>query len=127
MGFVCPGCNQPGGLAIGKRMELPSDSRSDEITVQLIRCQSCDFRGVAIYEESRRGGLDDESIDHRGYKLDKAEWTRLNKLVAACPHPRDPKCGCKSHIQLGWRNEYGRWNRLEGFGLGGEFNMIIHR
>ena len=61
MAFVCPECHTSESLRITRSLELPPDSRSDEITLQIIRCSSCRFAGVAVYEESRRGRLDDET------------------------------------------------------------------
>ena len=69
MSFVCPEC-RGASLEIGPRMQLPSDSRSDDIAVQVLQCARCDFRGVAIYEESRRGASD--SWQHFGYHLGAA-------------------------------------------------------
>ena len=69
MAFLCPACDAAGGLKITRRLELPPDSRSDEITLQIVRCRRCNFEGLAIYEESRRGALGDEAVDHRGYMV----------------------------------------------------------
>ena len=43
MSFVCPEC-RGASLEIGPRMQLPSDSRSDDIAVQVVQCARCDFR-----------------------------------------------------------------------------------
>lgn len=127
MSFYCPNCRRNNSLVIGARLELPADARSDEITIQMVRCDECEFQGVAVYEESRRGGMDSESFDHRGYRLGQAELKRLNKLIAACPRPSDTKCTCSSHKELNHRTDYKQWIRLDGFELGEEFNMIIGR
>ena len=108
MSFNCPDC-ATGGLKISRSIALPPDSRSDDIIVQVVRCGHCGFRAAAIYEESRRGGLDSESWDHRGYRLDKEELAELNRLMAACPDKKNKRCPCASHRQLGQKNEYGRW------------------
>ena len=54
MSFACPECLTK-SLKITAKLELPPDSRSDEITVQVVACSRCGFAGVAVYEESRRG------------------------------------------------------------------------
>ncbi len=72
--FRCP-AGDTLGLDLGPSLELPPDGRSDEITVQGLRCVHCDFLGVALYEESRRGAS--ESWHHDGlplYQLDHARW-----------------------------------------------------
>jgi hypothetical protein len=124
MGFLCPACCTTGSLQITKRLELPPDSRSDEITLQLVRCQLCDFVGIAIYEESRRGTLGDESVDHRGYYVPTASLQRLKKLLRECPEPGNRRCACAAHRRLGGRDQSGRWAGLAGFELNRRFEMI---
>ncbi len=68
MPFQCPECSTK-TLKITHKLELPPDSRSDEITLQIIECSGCGFGGIAVYEESRRGALDDDSFDHTGYRV----------------------------------------------------------
>lgn len=112
MPFRCPQC---GGstLRITRRLELPPDSRSDEITLQVIRCSSCGFGGIAVYQESRRGGLDGESVDHSGYRVRPADLRALERQIRACPRPGDRRCSCSTHRTVGRRNEYGRWVGLD--------------
>ena len=110
MGFMCPKCNNK-TLEIIYRIELPSDARSDEITLQVIRCVGCNFEGIAIYEESRRGALDSETIDHYGYTLDSQELKSIKSLIKRCPEPSNPRCACDSHEKLNERNGFGRWVR----------------
>lgn len=110
MGFQCPECNKK-TLAIIERIELPSDARSDEITLQVIRCGGCNFEGIAVYEESRRGALDSESIDHYGYTLDRHELKSIKALIKRCPEPANPWCACDSHQELSRKDTFGRWIR----------------
>ena len=42
MGFICPKCRGI-SLEITSTIELPPDSRSDEITVQILKCTKCGF------------------------------------------------------------------------------------
>jgi len=69
MEFVCPKC-LGASMKITSSIELPPDSRSDEITVQTLKCSKCGFAGLGIYEESRRRRLDSESFHHHGYHMD---------------------------------------------------------
>jgi len=110
MEFQCPKCHNK-TLAIIYRIELPSDARSDEITLQVIRCGGCNFEGIAIYEESRRGALDSETYDHYGYSLDSQELKSIKALIKRCPEPANPRCICDSHQNLNERDGFGRWVR----------------
>lgn len=65
MAFICPQCFGKGTLEIKVSMQLPSDSRSDEIALQTVGCSQCGFQGLAVYEESRRGTLGGISQDKR--------------------------------------------------------------
>ncbi len=114
MAFRCPACQGPRSLQIVSSLELPPDSRSDEITLQLIECSRCDFIGVAVYEESRRGALDDDSFDHVGYPVAPALWNRLWEMIERCPDPRNPRCTCPTHRLLGAQNALGRWKGVDG-------------
>ena len=69
MAFTCPECGFPKALKIVLSITLPPDSRSDDIIVQTVQCDLCQFRAAAVYEESRRGGFDSESWEHRGYRI----------------------------------------------------------
>lgn len=65
--FLCPECNEK-FLKITHSLSLGPDYRSDERLLQIIKCTECNFEGIAIFEESRRGSLDGESWSHTGYK-----------------------------------------------------------
>jgi hypothetical protein len=111
MGFQCPSCSNKRSLQIVARIELPPDSRSDEITLQILDCNRCQFQAAAVYEDSRRGALGSESVDHYGYILPKAEISALKSKIKRCPHPTNPLCSCDSHRKLSKRDESGRWIR----------------
>lgn len=111
--FHCPNCRTK-NLAITLTLELPSDSRSDEITVQIVVCGQCDFRGAAVYEESRRGELESESWEHVGFHLDERALTVLKEAIQDCPYPDDPDCTCPTHRDLGETDVNGRWMGLPG-------------
>jgi len=110
--FTCPDCSRPGSLRITLRIELPPDSRSDEITLQVVECSDCGFAGIAVYEESRRGSLGSETWNHTGYHLPKAELRDLRKMMKSCPDPTNPRCTCAAHQYLSPTDAAGRWNAL---------------
>jgi hypothetical protein len=121
MPFQCPECQ--GTLRITARLELPPDSRSDEITLQTVRCQDCGFAGIAVYEESRRGALDAESVDHRGFRIGAADLRALRRQMRSCPESSNPRCGCAAHQALGRKDGSGRWAGLSDVTLGDWFAM----
>jgi C4-type Zn-finger protein len=47
MPLVCPECSSA-SLNVTARLELPPDSRSDEITVQIVQCSQCGFSAAAV-------------------------------------------------------------------------------
>lgn len=106
-----------------RTLELPADSRSDEITLQIVKCKRCGFAAVAVYEESRRGSLGEEAVDHRGYTIGASDLKALKKKISQCPSPRSATCACPIHQQLGRRDQSGRWNGLASFDLGQRFLM----
>ena len=123
MTFRCPRCSTPRALRITKKLELPPDSRSDEITLQTIKCSRCQFAAVAVYEESRRGSLGDESIDHRGYMVNKSDFAWIKGKIGACPDPRNSACRCAVHLELGCKDKSGRWAGLAAIELGPRFEL----
>lgn len=116
MSFNCPKCQSVATLKINQSIELPPDSRSDEIALQLVVCsrESCGFRGVAIYEESRRGALDSEHWDHTGYRVSVEVFEKLGSTIARCPDPSRANCQCDSHQKLGGVSLSGRWQPPDG-------------
>lgn len=125
MGFVCPECLHPGTLEIDQTIELDSDSRSDEINLQIVECSECRFRGVAVYEESRRGSLDSECVDHYGYRVEKADLESLIDLISRCPCPQGGFCSCPSHQALNRTDPSGRWSALSDLKTTGHFPMRL--
>ena len=112
MKFVCPQCSGV-SMNINKSIELPPDSRSDEIAVQTLKCLKCGFYGLGVYEESRRGSLDSESVDHRGYYVDDCTIASIEKMIGQCPEPKNSGCRCRIHRSFISINKFGRWNWLE--------------
>jgi hypothetical protein len=123
--FECPECSRAGSLRIVSSIELPPDSRSDEIALQVVECSRCDFAGIAVYEESRRGALDSESVDHRGYRIHEDDLQALKKAIQQCSKPRNERCRCRVHRRLSKTNASGRWNALDRMRLEGTFAMKL--
>lgn len=113
MPFSCPACGAA-SLEIKAAIELPPDSTWDEIALQLVACARCGFRGAAVYQESRRGSLDSEAVDHTGYRPPAETLDRLRTLIASCPDPRNPSCGCEAHVHLAQHDASGRWCGIPG-------------
>jgi hypothetical protein len=123
MSFRCPACAGRNSLAIVRRLELPPDARSDEITLQVVRCWSCDFRGIAVYGESRRGGFDDEHYSHTGYRVPLADAESIDQALARCPTPGKARCTCRTHRIYSRRDANGRWSGLDNVDLRSPFPM----
>ena len=125
MPFRCPKCSSPGSLGIIVTIELPPDASWDEITLQVIRCKTCHFSGVAVYRESRRGALKEEIIHHMGYSMQDKDLKVLERMIRNCPKPSNWRCDCPVHRKLGSKDDQGRWNGLSGMGAGHTFDMKL--
>jgi hypothetical protein len=113
---VCPNCGNEEKGSAACFLELPPDSRSDEITLFVKECPGCRHRYLAVYEESRRGGLGEDHWSFHGYECSSAAWDELKELVARCPSPDDSRCECATHRKLAVYDELGRWCGLDSFG-----------
>jgi len=110
MSFLCPKCSHPGKtLKTTNLIELPADARSDEITLQVVECAECSFKGIAVYEESRRGALDQDSFSHTGYSIANKDLDEIRRLLRSCPDPRNSRCECPAHKKLGKKDSRGYW------------------
>jgi hypothetical protein len=125
MPFLCPECSTPRSLKIAAKIELPPDSRSDEITLQIVECSHCHFAGIAVYEESRRGALDSESSSHVGYRVNAKDLRMLKRTIKQCPEPNNPRCECSAHQALGGRDVGGRWNGLQEIACEERFELSL--
>ena len=122
MAFRCPECSTL-SLTIVHSIELPPNSRSDEIAVQIVKCSNCGFAGTAVYEESHRGTLGSESFSHIGYRVSAEHLRWLKELIRRCPKPRNSRCDCAAHRLLGQRDAAGRWSALKDIPHNGEFML----
>ncbi|HEX7901073.1 MAG TPA: hypothetical protein VF950_25160 [Planctomycetota bacterium] len=87
--FDCPGCRRP-ELQVRSSFDLGGDDAWDEVALQILSCP-CGFRAVGVYQESRRGALDSECVDHRGYRADDERLREAEALIRdrAAPGARD--------------------------------------
>ena len=111
-GFVCPNCLRPGSLQITHSIQLAPDCRSDDILVQVVACNQCSLRALAVYEESRRGALDAEAWEHTGHRVTEDRVRALIAAIGQCPNPKDAGCACGTHERLGRKDGKGRWQGL---------------
>ena len=122
MAFTCPNCHGRKSLKITQAIDLPPDCRSDEITVQVVTCEACNFQGAAVYEESRRGAS--ERAHHVGYKVEIRTLRSLAETIKKCPERRNPHCICPTHRALAWTDDGGRWEGM-GVSVKGIFEMRL--
>ena len=106
-------------------MELAPSGDDDEITVQVLKCESCDLLAMGVYRESRHGRLDSESWHHQGFVLEDESLEKLMEAMLACTAPDDRRCGCTSHTTLAKKN----WVAPErsGFEVKKRFEMVWKR
>jgi hypothetical protein len=84
-------------LRVEEALELGSDDRSDEVTLQIVMCAGCGLESVALYEESRRGALDEEAVHHAAFPADEEALADVRSMIASCRDPEDADCGCRGH------------------------------
>lgn len=125
MSFRCPQCLTRNSLEITLSIELLPDRRSDEISLQVVSCSACAFRGLAVYAESRHGRLDSESWDHIGYWVSPDAIESVSAAIRSCPDPFNPRCTCATHASLGEQDVYGKWRGLLELERGHTFKMRI--
>ena len=95
--MACPRCKAK--LATVRTIALGPDDFSDDYTFKTFACEGCALVGVGYYEESRRGS--GESWHHRGYETSREDHDRVNREIATCPAPSNPRCGCEAHQRYG--------------------------
>jgi hypothetical protein len=122
MPFECIGCGQD-TFSIIASIELPPDNRSDEISLQLAKCSLCGFKGLVVYEESRRGSLMADCWDHYGYHIRKSDFQKCLAWIKSCPNPRHADCDCPIHRIFNKRDKSGRWIGLDAFELSEPFQL----
>jgi len=112
--FRCPECGEA-SLRITKAIELRPDARWSEITLQLLRCETCDFDGIGVYKENNWGSS--EIVEYRSYRAPVSVRSRLSELIEACPKRSDRRCECLSCSVLSVTDDSGEWSWLERAGV----------
>ena len=108
--FVCPLCAHA-SLEIKCAIELPPELGSgDELTLQVVSCGPCSFRGAAVYEESRQGSLRSESGHHFCFAAPADALDNLERLIDSCSRKGKRRCQCPAHLTIGRRDDRGRWS-----------------
>ncbi len=125
MSFQCPECKDQQSLEIEASLQLFKGRCDNEITLQIVVCQRCQFIGAAVYEEGRRGSVDTRAWKHVGYIFDDADLGELRALIQACPDQLNPTCACPAHVKLGICDGHGDWVGLEQFNPRDRFPMRL--
>jgi hypothetical protein len=123
MSFRCPQCKTLSSLDITSSIELPPDSRSDEITLQVVECELCGFGGLAVYEEPRHGILETDDWQHIGYWVSRDAVESVKAAICSCPNPYQAQCSCEVHLSLSQRDMHGVWKGLLEMERGHTFLM----
>jgi hypothetical protein len=126
MPFRCPQCHQPDSLQITDSIDLSPDRHQDEIVLQVVGCSACNFRGLAVYAESRHASLDRDDFEHTGYWVSPDAISNILTAINACPEPRNPHCKCAVHTRLGEKDVYGTWSGLLELKQAHTFSMRLY-
>lgn len=126
MSFRCPQCKTVDSLNIEMAIELPPDNKSQEITLQVVACQICAFRGLAVYEEARYGGAGEDGWVHTGYWVSSDAVDSVVAAISSCPQPNNPRCICQAHGELSQRNISQVWRGLLELERSHTFLMRLH-
>jgi hypothetical protein len=96
MPLRCPDCGAA-ALRVEETLEMGSDDRSDEVTLQIVLCADCGRESVAVYEDSRRGAFGEEFSHHATFPTDEDALDEIRGIIASCRDPEDPDCVCRGH------------------------------
>ena len=125
MAFRCPQCKTRDTLQIALSMDLPPDRLSDELSLQVVACRDCGFRGLAVYEVGRGDCPESESWKHIGYWVSPDAVESVSAAIGSCPEKRNPLCTCAAHTSLGKQDLRGRWSGLLELERGHTFAMRL--
>lgn len=107
MDFKCPSC-EGNSLKIDMSLELAAGD-VDETSVQTVKCETCQFRGIAVYRESRRGSFDSDSFWHVGFEVSDGDLEFVLSGLRLCPDRANKHCQCQTH--LAWAKRH--WSAPE--------------
>lgn len=125
MPFRCPQCKSIDTLEITASIDLPPDRRSTDISLQVVVCSACNFRGLAVYEECRSGGPSGEEGQHIGYWVSPDAVDLVLQAIASCPSPHNDRCTCQAHTELSNRDVSSVWRGLIEIERGHTFLMRL--
>mgnify|MGYP001769854111 FL=1 len=125
MAFRCPQCKTRDSLQIVLSMDLPPDRMSEELSLQVVACRDCGFRGLAVYEVARGDCPESESWKHIGYWGSPDAVDSISAAIRSCPEPRNPRCACEFHASLGKKDLRGLWSGLLEMERGHTFAMRL--
>ncbi len=123
MPFRCPQCLTLDGLEIETAIELPPARDMEEITLQVIGCQVCEFKGLAVYEETHGSFHGNERFKHIGYWVSHDAVESVRRAIETCPKPHCSDCDCAVHTALGQKELNGEWRGLLEMQRGHTFSM----
>jgi hypothetical protein len=111
-------------------MQLPPDARSDEITLQVLECSRCPFKGLGVYEESRRGALETVAWEHTGYLIGGDGVAQVAEAIRHCPDPFNSRCECSAHEKFtrpaGRRRSWNGLDAVSGLEIQGTFRLYLN-
>jgi hypothetical protein len=125
MAFRCPQCKTRDTLQIALSMDLPPDRKSEELSIQVVACRDCSFRGLAVYEVGRGDCPESESWKHIGYWVSPDAVESVSAAIRSCPEQRNPHCTCAAHASLGKKDLRGKWSGLLELERGHTFAMRL--
>ena len=125
MSFRCPQCLTRDGLEIQSSIELPPDRRSQDISLQVVRCTACRFTGLAVYEEARGSSEGVDKWKHIGYWVSPDAVASVEAAIRSCPQPTWRECDCPAHAALGQKDFNGLWRGLIEMERGHTFSMRL--
>jgi hypothetical protein len=104
-------------------LELAPDRQTEEISLQVIGCRVCAFRGLAVYEEARGSFHGVESFKHIGYWVSPDAIDSVLYAIQGCSDPHNKACMCPAHTALGQKDLDGEWRGLLEMERGHTFLM----
>lgn len=107
----CPRCLvRDGAFTITHSIALPPGLRegADDLSLQIVACGSCGFRGAAVYEARQGTSPESDSWSHFGFNAPEEKLDELATMIGTCPAQDDPRCGCSAHVVIETRIQ-GKW------------------
>jgi hypothetical protein len=110
-------------LEIFTSIELPPDRQAHEISLQVVCCNTCAFRGLAVYQEGRANIHESQSWQHIGYWVSPDAVDSVLSAIQSCPDRLNRDCKCVAHTSLGEKDVRNYWKGLLELERGHTFLM----